>query len=616
MADFATLVLAADSRGLSSGEQALNSLATTAERTESRTGKALSGVGKATEQVAKQSVFATQNSRMMAMQLSQVAQQASATGNVLQAIAIQLPDLALGFGPIGIAAGAAAGAILSYFASYSSGDSANDILRDQEDLIRRVAERWGEAYPAIQRYNEEIERTREQSELLAAIDIIKADQLKDVGATVEQLRIDLADFESMMQAGGEEPEVIIAFRDALEAAIDKLEEGQDATADLGRATDILSNDIENTANPAIATMIQMLAQLAAASQQTAQAVASVVNSAASIQGQLQNTIQGATFRDTDGAIRTPGAFTPFNPATPDSRPLIELDGLPGSSSRRRGGGRGGKSQAQLYDDIVEAANRRIASLDAERAAVGLTEEEADRLLYTTELLNEAQQRGIKLSDPQRVQLESLADAMARVAEETRQASDNLDFQRDMLHGIFGDIRSALDDGKLDWEDLGDVAIGVLDRIIDKLQGDLVDSLMNLKTSSGGGRGLFDWLPGLFGGGNTFKPTTTLGNYLMGIPGFEGGGYTGSGSRSGGLDGKGGYIALVHPQETIIDHAKGGRSANDNRGGPNYNIDARTTIQASGNAVTDAELRRWAEKRDAEMPSRVRAIIADINLREG
>jgi tape measure domain-containing protein len=35
--------------------------------------------------------------------------------------------------------------------------------------------------------------------------------------------------------------------------------------------------------------------------------------------------------------------------------------------------------------------------------------------------------------------------------------------------------------------------------------------------------------------------------------FSGGGYTGDGPRSGGLDGEGGYLAMVHPQETVIDH---------------------------------------------------------------
>ena len=38
--------------------------------------------------------------------------------------------------------------------------------------------------------------------------------------------------------------------------------------------------------------------------------------------------------------------------------------------------------------------------------------------------------------------------------------------------------------------------------------------------------------------------------------LEGGGFTGYGSRSGGLDGRGGFMAMLHPNETVIDHTKG------------------------------------------------------------
>ena len=38
--------------------------------------------------------------------------------------------------------------------------------------------------------------------------------------------------------------------------------------------------------------------------------------------------------------------------------------------------------------------------------------------------------------------------------------------------------------------------------------------------------------------------------------FDGGGYTGSGTRTGGIDGKGGFAAILHPNETVIDHTKG------------------------------------------------------------
>ena len=38
--------------------------------------------------------------------------------------------------------------------------------------------------------------------------------------------------------------------------------------------------------------------------------------------------------------------------------------------------------------------------------------------------------------------------------------------------------------------------------------------------------------------------------------FEGGGFTGRGARTGGADGKGGFFALLHPNETVTDHTKG------------------------------------------------------------
>ena len=38
--------------------------------------------------------------------------------------------------------------------------------------------------------------------------------------------------------------------------------------------------------------------------------------------------------------------------------------------------------------------------------------------------------------------------------------------------------------------------------------------------------------------------------------FNGGGYTGNGIRAGGIDGMGGFPAILHPRETVIDHTKG------------------------------------------------------------
>jgi hypothetical protein len=44
--------------------------------------------------------------------------------------------------------------------------------------------------------------------------------------------------------------------------------------------------------------------------------------------------------------------------------------------------------------------------------------------------------------------------------------------------------------------------------------------------------------------------------LPDLPALEGGGFTGRGARSGGVDGRGGFPAILHPNETVVDHTRG------------------------------------------------------------
>ena len=72
------------------------------------------------------------------------------------------------------------------------------------------------------------------------------------------------------------------------------------------------------------------------------------------------------------------------------------------------------------------------------------------------------------------------------------------------------------------------------------------------------RGASDWLSGLFGtrssGGSSGSDSLWM---PSDVPSFAGGGDTGNGARSGGLDGQGGFLAMMHPRESVIDHALGG-----------------------------------------------------------
>jgi hypothetical protein len=65
-----------------------------------------------------------------------------------------------------------------------------------------------------------------------------------------------------------------------------------------------------------------------------------------------------------------------------------------------------------------------------------------------------------------------------------------------------------------------------------------------------------------------------------IASFEGGGFTGRGARAGGLDGKGGFLSMVHPNESIIDHTKG----------QGHGITIINNVDATGGGDVDDKIR--------------------------
>lgn len=120
-------------------------------------------------------------------------------------------------------------------------------------------------------------------------------------------------------------------------------------------------------------------------------------------------------------------------------------------------------------------------------------------------------------------------------------SDALTQARQSADSVLGNISSAIDEftrtGKLNFADFARSVIADLAAVQLKAaligtdgQSGIVGSILGAFTGTGTG-----------GGGYS----------------FDGGGYTGRGSRSGGVDGKGGFPAILHPNETVVDHTKGG-----------------------------------------------------------
>jgi len=79
-------------------------------------------------------------------------------------------------------------------------------------------------------------------------------------------------------------------------------------------------------------------------------------------------------------------------------------------------------------------------------------------------------------------------------------------------------------------------------------------------------------------------------FKAGWPGnmnYSGGGYTGDGPRSGGIDGEGGFAAILHPQEYVFDAYKDSRAAINNDKGYTQKLDNEDgAIADSRNYVTN------------------------------
>ena len=78
-------------------------------------------------------------------------------------------------------------------------------------------------------------------------------------------------------------------------------------------------------------------------------------------------------------------------------------------------------------------------------------------------------------------------------------------------------------------------------------------------------------------------------------GFEGGGYTGNAPRAGGLDGKGGFPAILHPGETVTDHRSSAARSALNGGGSGGGAPSMT-LNVTATQIADD---RWVKVDDLD-----------------
>lgn len=216
-------------------------------------------------------------------------------------------------------------------------------------------------------------------------------------------------------------------------------------------------------------------------------------------------------------------------------------------SSRSTGGRGQEPLFSIAEEELQKMQRTIEML-------GKSKGEVAALTVKHKLLDEAKARGIAVTDELLQKIDAEAANVGKLATEYENARDQM-AQMEKIQG--------------EWKDsIIDAAMGgsnAMDAFTNSIKRAALEYLLFGQGMFAGGGGI----GGAIGGGGSFGGL--LGSLVGGLLGFEGGGYTGNGARSGGVDGKGGYPAIVHPQETIIDHTKGQRPSVGGGSGETFNI---------------------------------------------
>ena len=236
----------------------------------------------------------------------------------------------------------------------------------------------------------------------------------------------------------------------------------------------------------------------------------------------------------------------------------------------------------------EAVQKLIKELEQEIAISHGTDAEKRAL--------EASRRaGAAATDDERQKIVDLNEVLFQNEKAARQAKEASEFFGETAYDAFMAMVPAIETGNR-----------ALDSLINKLIEAVFQATLLGKGPLAGmfGGGLFG---GIFGGASSFVPNTTLGGFL-GLPSFDGGGQTRSGSRSGGVDGKGGFPALLHPNETIIDH-KRSQKISSITAPVNVTIDARGADEGGFERVERqvADLKR-------KLPSLVISTVKDARKR--
>jgi hypothetical protein len=215
---------------------------------------------------------------------------------------------------------------------------------------------------------------------------------------------------------------------------------------------------------------------------------------------------------------------------------------------------------------AELSEQRLAGIKAENekyAELALGAMDVKKSLMTDEqrILSEAGDRWAQYTEMVKAGFLDQADAVRAYVNEF---DENAQMMKELGRGIRDSFAEFLFDPFKDG--LDGMVKGFSDMLrkmaAEKAASQLFQMAGQWGDSNSGGSGMMSIVASVAssmfggGGGGAVAAPVDYSTLTSGFPSFDGGGGTGNGPRSGGLDGKGGFLAMMHPQEKVTDLTKG------------------------------------------------------------
>lgn len=404
-----------------------------------------------------------------------------------------------------IATIALGGAAVQYLGTLlGDGKSATDVIKEQNDVIRRVAENWGDAAPALKAYVDQLDRAADQQDTKQAYDtaiekqfaVLKG-QLGDVRAEFAAARTDLAAF------GAGAPEI-----DALQAEFDrlrgKIEGNAVETEDLQRMQKLLATTTGAETIPSLVSLSGVLETLvpllAAASRQTAilsaeqrslnsadaQVTAFNANRSFVAEQQRINSLTSEQLDLENEIARVKSEAERGDTLITDQQALEVAKGRLAADERRSQIASAARNGSKEADREREAVVQLIAELEHELSILGLTDQQKA-------VANALRRAGAAATEEERQAITNLVNetyleqqAIESMNEQMREFQD---IAKSALQTFISDITA----GKDATEALGNA----LNNIGNRLLSAGLDGLFSGLFGGGGGGNIFS---SIFGGG--------------------------------------------------------------------------------------------------------------------